>query len=486
MLKEIFSGLITDIQTEFPFIKKVDRYKAELEAISEWKATDTACFLHVMGFKPIAKGAGGKSLKWNLILKVYAGANLKHDKSALEITEDLLKYFDGTLITFTVSGLPFQLKSQVLDEGMEFNLYRTAFEAYSFLVSIHTDIAQDVPVMPDEVVLVSPANGYNQGIASNADFEWQTAVGADTYRFQIATNQTFTNVVYDQDRLRYLKLTVPEGMLQNDVQYYWRISGKNQWGYGDWSEVRSYKTETTIIISPLNPSEIGSCFFWGRSDTIVQSGGLISQMTDKSGSGNHLIQTTEANKLSIGTFLSKQTMYNNSNLWKQVYIQDTTQKFKLYNQIKSFLITLVPQKNDPVTAVRCPIARTNGSYGSEWSLQNANNSYPLLFCDGQTYVGIVIPILCNELMQFIITCNGSNVLTLWANGVKINSEYVTFQNVIPDGHSGNYFVLGSYYKNAATQGRWKGHILECAWWNKFLSDNEIISLWNYHKEYFGI
>lgn len=111
--------------------------------------------------------------------------------------------------------------------------------------------------VPSQVTLVSPADGFNTGNISNADFEWEAAAGAELYKIQIASDPLFASVVYEQDNISYLKHTVPDGILSDGVQYYWRVRAKNQWGYGSLSEARSwlagtgYEAETTDLLSGM-------------------------------------------------------------------------------------------------------------------------------------------------------------------------------------------------------------------------------------------
>lgn len=112
-------------------------------------------------------------------------------------------------------------------------------------------------VLPAQVTLVSPADGYTTGDIGNADFQWQAAANAETYHFQISTDINFVSPVYQQDNLLYLKHTVIDGLLQNDIQYYWRVRARNSAGYGPWSEVISWKSSNELSLANLA--------FWGDS-----------------------------------------------------------------------------------------------------------------------------------------------------------------------------------------------------------------------------
>lgn len=95
--------------------------------------------------------------------------------------------------------------------------------------------------VPAQVILSSPADGYTAGNPDDADFIWNAAARAETYQLQVSTDINFISAVYDQAGINFLKHTVIDGLLNYDVQYYWRARARNTAGYGPWSATRSWK-----------------------------------------------------------------------------------------------------------------------------------------------------------------------------------------------------------------------------------------------------
>ena len=79
----------------------------------------------------------------------------------------------------------------------------------------------------DAPVLAIPLD-LSIDIALNDTLEWNAATGADSYTVEIATDNTFNNVVDTQTGLTGTSAT-PSGLL-NSTTYYWRVSAVNTGG----------------------------------------------------------------------------------------------------------------------------------------------------------------------------------------------------------------------------------------------------------------
>ena len=84
-------------------------------------------------------------------------------------------------------------------------------------------------------------------IALDGTLEWNTATGADSYTVEIATDNTFNNVVDTQTGLTGTSAT-PSGLL-NSTTYYWRVSAVNAGGSST-SEIWSFTTVPAIADVP--------------------------------------------------------------------------------------------------------------------------------------------------------------------------------------------------------------------------------------------
>jgi hypothetical protein len=98
---------------------------------------------------------------------------------------------------------------------------------------------QQVPAMVTLKLPLSASKIYSK----NVTLEWNSAVRADKYRLQVATDANFTNILYNLTDLT--TLTNPLSNLSNGT-YYWRVLGTNTGGDGPWSAVWNFKIEVLI------------------------------------------------------------------------------------------------------------------------------------------------------------------------------------------------------------------------------------------------
>ena len=104
-----------------------------------------------------------------------------------------------------------------------------------------------VPAIADAPVLATPLD-LSIDIALDGTLEWNTATGADSYTVEIATDNTFNNVVDIQTGLTGTSAT-PSGLL-NSTTYYWRVSAVNTGG-SSISEIWSFTTVPAIADVPI-------------------------------------------------------------------------------------------------------------------------------------------------------------------------------------------------------------------------------------------
>jgi hypothetical protein len=95
------------------------------------------------------------------------------------------------------------------------------------------------PGSPDIPNLYSPNNG-STGISKTPTLIWFSSIKAQTYRLQVSTNSTFTNLVFDDSTLTVTSKQI--GTLANSTTYYWRVNAKNEIWTSDWSSVFWFRT----------------------------------------------------------------------------------------------------------------------------------------------------------------------------------------------------------------------------------------------------
>lgn len=74
--------------------------------------------------------------------------------------------------------------------------------------------------------LSAPPNNATQ-VPLNAFLSWDSVANATVYRVRVATDVNFTNVVFDSSNIVPHSVTVPNGKLQINTLYYWRVTASN-------------------------------------------------------------------------------------------------------------------------------------------------------------------------------------------------------------------------------------------------------------------
>jgi len=103
--------------------------------------------------------------------------------------------------------------------------------------------------LPVKVVLVSPANN-STNLPNNPQLKWNAANYADSYKLQVATDNSFTNLVVNQSGLT--GTTYDLSGLNYNQTYYWRVRGTNIAGDGPWSDIWDFKTMIATLPSQVS------------------------------------------------------------------------------------------------------------------------------------------------------------------------------------------------------------------------------------------
>lgn len=93
------------------------------------------------------------------------------------------------------------------------------------------------------------APGNNSKATSTTILSWQENSPFALSHIQVASDEAFTNVIFD--RTDYTGLQIEVSGLTEGTEYFWRVRGKNTAGTGDWSAVQSFHTNRTPVIETL-------------------------------------------------------------------------------------------------------------------------------------------------------------------------------------------------------------------------------------------
>ena len=77
----------------------------------------------------------------------------------------------------------------------------------------------------------------------NVTLSWHTGMNATSYNLQVATDESFSNVITNVDDLTQLNYQLTNLTTNN---YFWRVRGKNNSGHGPWSVVRKFNVDWVI------------------------------------------------------------------------------------------------------------------------------------------------------------------------------------------------------------------------------------------------
>ena len=132
------------------------------------------------------------------------------------------------------------------------------------------------PAGPPAPGLVAPLNGAVSQAVSGLEFRWHSVAGATGYRYQLATDPTFTSGIVKNDSSLTDTLRIVNG-LAAATTYHWRVSGRVGSVEGDFSPAWSFTTVTPLpstvtLLSPPEGSTINAdsvLLRWSQSSPAV-------------------------------------------------------------------------------------------------------------------------------------------------------------------------------------------------------------------------
>jgi len=106
-------------------------------------------------------------------------------------------------------------------------------------------------LLPGAASLTAPANGATC-FSTTGTLDWSDVFPPIcNYRLQIATDQNFTNIIYNVAGINTSQYAMPPGILLYNTQYYWRVKATNQVGESaSWSSVRNFRTALPDVYAP--------------------------------------------------------------------------------------------------------------------------------------------------------------------------------------------------------------------------------------------
>ncbi|MBK8551555.1 MAG: CHRD domain-containing protein [Ignavibacteria bacterium] len=159
---------------------------------------------------------------------------------------------------------------------------------------------------PAPLILSSPGNNANN-VPFNVKCIWYKNSQALTYRLQVASDQNFSNIIFNDSAITDSFKTI--GSLIPDTRYYWKVSAKNDSEYFSFSPQWSFTT-MGILISPVNNSfnnPVNTNFKWHKADSAVNY--VLQVSTDPSLSNLIINDSTLTDTFKTITGLINSTTY---------------------------------------------------------------------------------------------------------------------------------------------------------------------------------
>ncbi|MBE2228255.1 MAG: hypothetical protein IAE93_12955 [Ignavibacteria bacterium] len=418
--------------------------------------------------------------------------------SVESLISDLKRYFNKD------ENLSFSVVSNLLDieyiqgydikETNPYLAYTNNIASFGLLLKIEyidwynpaTEIVLSAPV------LSSPVNNYSEGSLFQA-LNWNSVTDAQLYHIRVYDNNDV--LVIDQDNLINTSFTIPDDISFADGDTIkWQVRAKTGNIFSDWSNQWSYTINDTSII-PLNPNQISNNNLWLRSDLgITLTSSRVSTWADQSSGGSNFTQATSTRRpvLFANAYNGIQSVYFNPN-WagagETLSYNDSTLKYDWTDVSQgSFMFTFMSDGTKFATSdgYFVPFTRSNTNYGSQWAFTRGVNTGPMgyhLAYPNFNAECVQIPFSLNIPHQVIVVKNGTNHIT-YLDGHKISEitrTPLSFPNQV-----GSYVNIGSMYNTGDANGKFTGHFFETAFWTKTLTTDEVKSLYQYHKDYFGL
>ncbi len=128
----------------------------------------------------------------------------------------------------------------------------------AYEVNYTNGLVSPAPPVPLPPTLLTPENGAAD-VSLTDELTWSSVSNASTYNLLLASDQNFSNVLVNQTGLVNNNYSVSAGVLNYSTQYFWKVSGTNENGTGEYSSAFSFTTADMPLTPPvLNLPENGS------------------------------------------------------------------------------------------------------------------------------------------------------------------------------------------------------------------------------------
>lgn len=147
---------------------------------------------------------------------------------------------------------------------------------------------------PGQVTLVSPANNSTDQ-ALRPQFGWNRIQVAERYRFELAADQNFQNIVVLDSVMSDTARSLTSDLNWN-TKYYWRVKAVNVGGAGSYSAIFNFTTKKQPVAAPTNLQAIwlasGRVRLHWNDNSSNEAGFILSRKTGDTLSANQFVILT--------------------------------------------------------------------------------------------------------------------------------------------------------------------------------------------------
>lgn len=306
---------------------------------------------------------------------------------------------------------------------------------------VNGSVVEGEPI-PDVPVLTAPADG-STGVSLTPELSWTAAANASSYNLEVATDENFTSKIVEQTGITDTKFVIAEGSLQNNVNYYWRVSSTNSSGSSSFSNTFTFTTllaplTAPVLESPANESiDIGLTPSLNWSD-VEEAATYSVQVSDVDDFSNLLINESgiAASEYTVqaGVLTEGNVYYWRANAADETRVSDWSLTFSFTTILPDLEAPVLSSPEDNAIDVELAPLFT-------WSNVEGATSFTLQVSTSSDFVSLVLDESGISLEEFSMTSDLEELTTyFWrvnaTDGLRISDwstvfTFTTLTTVLP-------------------------------------------------------
>lgn len=155
---------------------------------------------------------------------------------------------EGSEVTVTTSANP----SFRFDNWTENGTEVSTDSIYKFIITRDANLIANFSLMPLQAPFpLSPAD-HSTELEEALILEWSSVRFAETYSLSVAEDSLFTSTIDSKTALQDTSYQIPEGVLNSETTYYWRVASRNSDQESPWSDTFTFTTGIIVSVDNFN------------------------------------------------------------------------------------------------------------------------------------------------------------------------------------------------------------------------------------------